>query len=737
MIGRLLLLAIINVICISAGCSETKKDEEPGEEEKKRLCGNGVVDEWEECDRISDISCSELFAGMIGPAPCNSCKIDTSKCIEESLCEVEKCSNNGKCIEMARFNYMIFCQCNYGSSGDHCTECAKERHYDIDGKCITDSYCTAVGCMKNSTCEIRDEQAECVCDHPYTGENCDECSSGYELVDGKCIGILCSTTDVECPELEKCDDSSGKIECVCETATQDPDDCSKCLPGYDWMNGFCTDEAFVPCASNPSKPENSVDVIEKVLITYTEGSGWSEPAYCDWKCMKNTIPENGKCRKIELFYSDQAGFPFGFDSSGRLIAGNAEGDVLIISSSGIVKKNSYGIPFMNGRLGADGNLYFMTSGGYGVINSETGNHFIFQRKMVLNQLTLSRDGTVFFGDSYFDFPKIIYVSESLKNMKAVTLTDKKGGTLTIYQEGYAVFMDMNRNLLWSKQYDDLDFTLFPVFEGDQTAVIPCFMKSEYRTCFLLMDLEDGNLSDPVLFNGTNLSAAPAVSIDNDYMMFVSETGVLKVYESDNSMLYSTSSVFSLAASPETMPPVISDTGYVYFTNYHQVLAYRKSDNKKWSFDLNGNAKPVKLINNNGRLYVFTSEGELHVLPAPGTPEGKWPQMLHDAQLTGSLSEVPEFERPSASELSLPSDEAVFDDDTVNFKWVPDIGDPDIQYTLLLRDSTGFDKVYAGPEKGLSTATVEGLTAGNYEWRVVSKDENGSLNVSEARTFTIQ
>ncbi|HRZ80390.1 MAG TPA: hypothetical protein P5044_10305, partial [bacterium] len=82
-------------------------------------------------------------------------------------------------------------------------------------------------------------------------------------------------------------------------------------------------------------------------------------------------------------------------------------------------------------------------------------------------------------------------------------------------------------------------------------------------------------------------------------------------------------------------------------------------------------------------------------------------------------------------------EAVFDDDTVNFKWVSDIGDPDIQYTLLLRDLTGFDKVYAGPQKGLSTAKVEGLTAGTYEWRVVSKDLNGALNISEARTFTIQ
>jgi hypothetical protein len=105
--------------------------------------------------------------------------------------------------------------------------------------------------------------------------------------------------------------------------------------------------------------------------------------------------------------------------------------------------------------------------------------------------------------------------------------------------------------------------------------------------------------------------------------------------------------------------------------------------------------------------------------------------------SGSLAEIEFVDPPLAPVALTPEDNAVFDTNSVTFSWEIDSSDPSIKYTLLLRDSTGYDKVYAGPEIGLTTATVNDLSAGNYEWRVVSKDENGSLNVSDARTFTVE
>ncbi|HRZ80793.1 MAG TPA: hypothetical protein P5044_12355, partial [bacterium] len=329
---------------------------------------------------------------------------------------------------------------------------------------------------------------------------------------------------------------------------------------------------------------------------------------------------------------------------------------------------------------------------------------------------------------------LVYVSDSFKDRKAVTITDYKGNTLTVYQEGAAVYMNMDRQILWSKSYPYFDFSLYPAFGTNDLAFLPCYMELKSQTCGIALILDDGSFFEPMIFSGYSAEQAPSISIDNDYRKFISDNGVLKVYDSDNTIMYDTSSVFPQADSSGTVPPVITDTGFVYFSNNYQILAFRKNDNVSWAFDLN--KKPVFMVHNDGKLYVFDSSG-LYVFYAPGKAEGKWPQMLHDAGMTGSYTYMPEFDRPSASELSLPDDEAVFDDDTVNFKWVSDIGDPEIKYTLLLRDSSGYDKVYAGPQKGLSTATVEGLSAGTYEWRVVSKDLNGALNVSEARTFTIQ
>ncbi|HQB11336.1 MAG TPA: hypothetical protein PLW37_15845, partial [bacterium] len=74
---------------------------------------------------------------------------------------------------------------------------------------------------------------------------------------------------------------------------------------------------------------------------------------------------------------------------------------------------------------------------------------------------------------------------------------------------------------------------------------------------------------------------------------------------------------------------------------------------------------------------------------------------------------------------------------ITFSWNNDPENAGAKHALLIRDATGYDKVYAGLQTDRSTAAVNGLVKGTYEWRVVSIKPDGAINVSYARSFTVE
>jgi hypothetical protein len=728
-------LFILIILSLFSGCSGISTGSEKQEIPEEK-CGNGIVDEGEMCDFKDTIPCSGFSPDLVGPLRCDSCRINSSSCQNEKMCSETKCNSRGRCVEGKTQN-MVYCNCYNGYSGYDCSFCSRNYHLDFNGLCISDEKCTLKGCPNFSTCRIYAGKSECVCEEPYMGENCDRCMYGYKLVNKICTGYYCNKSGLKCPEFEKCDDTDGVPRCICKGPNQNPYNCSECVQGFDWYFGQCLNKVEVSCTPNPDKPENSVDIEELTTIKYVEGKGWSEPSACKWECIQDTFLFEGKCLEIELFYSTEPHFQFGFDDNGSFIAGNSSGTVFIINDS-IRQRIETGIPFTNGRLGAEGNIYFRTEKGFGVLNYETGSYFYFNYPGIPeNQLTMTMDGTVFYGDSYFSFPDLIPVLPEHQNFKAVTISDSDGSTLTVYEEGYLAYMNYKQELIWSKKINDHKFSSFPVVSSHKSALLPCVKTDVNMTYTFEIYLPGETYFDSLQFYADTATVrSPGVSIEKDNRRFTAARGVLKVYEVNNKLMYYTSSVFAPEPDTRNIPPVIAEDGFVYFVSGHSVVGYRNSDKMKWTFNVNGDGRPETLIHKDDRLFVFSSSGGLHILKAPGNSAGPWPQALHDFNLTGSLFEIEYIDPPLAPVALTPEDNAVFNTNSVTFSWEIDSLDPNIKYTLLLRDSSGYDKVYAGPEIGLTNTTVNDLAAGTYEWRIVSKDENGSLNVSEKRTFTV-
>jgi hypothetical protein len=708
------------------------------EKEKAEKCGDGVTDSWEECDYSGNLSCSEHSDELLGPLRCTECRIDISGCAEKKKCDSDICSGNGLCTEGN--SHYVYCKCFALFTGPTCDRCIDNYHFDLDGKCINNTECTLVGCMENSTCQIISGKAECVCNDHYAGPDCDACEAGYYMDNGICKGALCSNTGLVCTEFEKCDDSSGKPRCICKGENQNPQDCSECDEGYGWYkNEACLKEKWVICATDPEKPDNSTDLIKTVLIKYSEDTGWSEPGLCEWKCISGHYLHKGECRDMLVFSSSGPEFPFGFDKNGDLIAGDTEGKIYVAATE-ITDTISSGIPFTNGRLGADGNIFFRTFSGYGVINYETGTNFYFRKDNIpKNQITITRDGTVFFGDTYFSFPDLIPIHPDLEHENAVTLTDSYENTVTVYKNGYVVYSDNERNTLWFQDYPGYVFSEHPALTYGEFVFIPHFQESTNRVSGLVVNLSDGEFVDfdETSYTDSSLKYTPAVSVDSDNRKFVSYRGVITVYDSDGKVSFDTSLLFDERFSVENLPPAVTAEKTVYFANDRQILAFRETDFLTWSYDLPAYSFPRTLLHNNETLYIFTSKGELFVLYAPGTIAGEWPHMYHDSALSGMTGYLPQFQKPAASILTSPDDDSSFSTEPITFSWNNDPENAGAKHALLIRDATGYDKVYAGLQTDRSTAAVNGLVKGTYEWRVVSIKPDGAINVSYARSFTVE
>ena len=687
-------LLVLIIMILFSGCTKIpeKTDIEKNingiiselEEEKAAKCGDRIKDEWEECDFEGAKSCSVYDSGNIGPAICQNCKLDLSECKIKEICDAEFCNSNGTCKEIKYLDYEVFC------------ECVNDR----------------------------------------TGTNCDKCYDGFFIKDDLCITDNCSL--MKCFDYEKCDNSSGVAICVCISDTQDSNDCSKCLYGYDWDSSSpkkCINKKSVVCTVPQNISEYAEVIYSNHDIYYSENTGWDPIPICEWNCKEGFLKTGILCKKTAIKTFSKNLKPLGFNEDNFLIAIDNYG-IYSISGDQIKTVKLLTRIFLDGVIGNDGNYYLTNSSGFGIF-FPSKNDLIYIYNNSYNGLGYNISilkNYISFGNSYIDFPELKLVKKLTANIS--NISDIHGNILTVCSDGDILFSDENWNTIWSTNFQNYFLGRSPVIGSDNIAYIPCCNRNSKKPGVLKINLSNPDENEEIVVESEYncYDKTPNIILGEKERKYVSYYGVIGIYDKNNQLISDTSKISESYDSSNNIIPVTLKTGSLYFQSGNKI--YRINEYNELLWDITVNFYGRSMIHNYEILYVFDSD-KLHLFYAPGNISGDWPQMKHDARLSNSLLENKFVDPPSAPVALTPENDAVFNTNSVTFSWGTDSSDPNIKYTLLLRNSGGYDKVYAGPEIGLSTATVNDLTAGNYEWRVVSQDENGSLNVSDKRTFEIK
>jgi hypothetical protein len=125
--------------------------------------------------------------------------------------------------------------------------------------------CEGMVCGPNAHCNP--STGSCVCDDNYT------------QVGGECV--LASCDPDPCNGHGTCTNSAGPAVCNCDPNWVSPW-CESCIPDHAVVGEACLHSQMVPCTD--PQPANGAAIIADVEITYTDATGWTEPAYCDVDC---------------------------------------------------------------------------------------------------------------------------------------------------------------------------------------------------------------------------------------------------------------------------------------------------------------------------------------------------------------------------------------------------------------------------------------------------------------------
>jgi len=173
--------------------------------------------------------------------------------------------------------------CSDTDAGIECT-CAPEfEDVSGDGRECADK-CDVANCSINANCRIVDAEAVCTCKADFTGdgETCDpnpDCAS------------------LGCADIAQCVEVDDSFTCQCPEGFDDdgvgPDGCTTCATDHALVDDYCIDARLVNCTDD--SPPNSTPNVTSVTITYSDESGWSEPANCSWQCDAGYDRQSGQC----------------------------------------------------------------------------------------------------------------------------------------------------------------------------------------------------------------------------------------------------------------------------------------------------------------------------------------------------------------------------------------------------------------------------------------------------------
>jgi hypothetical protein len=140
-------------------------------------------------------------------------------------------------------------------TGPHCDQCALGYH-DEDGECELNESCQADSCYHNGTCDDSSGEIECTCNTGYAGEYCDHCADGYQQnQNGQCV----EETDCDpsvCNYHGSCEQIGGQTVCHCSTGYAGTH-CERCAAGYHLDGDECVDDE--QCMANSCNQHGDCD----------------------------------------------------------------------------------------------------------------------------------------------------------------------------------------------------------------------------------------------------------------------------------------------------------------------------------------------------------------------------------------------------------------------------------------------------------------------------------------------
>lgn len=149
--------------------------------------------------------------------------------------------------------------CAIGYTGPNCTDCADGyQDNDEDGSCLPDCGTTKLACQVNQVCDDSGGKVACVCIAGFQDND----------NDGSCLAN-CATAALTCGPNEECSDASGTALCACADGYQDFDGDGSCLAD-------CT-TAALDCSGNGQCDDSS----GKARCLCDEGYDGRKCAVCD------------------------------------------------------------------------------------------------------------------------------------------------------------------------------------------------------------------------------------------------------------------------------------------------------------------------------------------------------------------------------------------------------------------------------------------------------------------------
>ncbi|MDP7037796.1 MAG: hypothetical protein QGI45_01455 [Myxococcota bacterium] len=149
-----------------------------------------------------------------------------------------------------------YCTCDMGYTGTDCSTCdTGYQDDDGDGTCELECASASLDCNEHGVCVLVDGAPACDCDDGYTGDNCENCDTGYQdpndpdtdlndTCELDCVAESSEPNYLDCNQANDKGDCSINTEtglrgCACVEGYDAASACTTCLSGYHDVGGEC------------------------------------------------------------------------------------------------------------------------------------------------------------------------------------------------------------------------------------------------------------------------------------------------------------------------------------------------------------------------------------------------------------------------------------------------------------------------------------------------------------------